>query len=127
MTNVLVLTGRLGKDPIVKEFENGDKSVSFSIANSEVWKDKEGEKKEKTYWFNVRLRKHLASMGESILKKGMLVTVTGKMKYDTYGEDKKQFFYVDSSEVDIIDWNKDQGSEPKEGSAFQVVQDDLPF
>ncbi|HPE40699.1 MAG TPA: single-stranded DNA-binding protein, partial [Bacteroidales bacterium] len=48
--NKVILIGRLGKDPDVRAFEGGTKKASFTLATSEVYKDKEGKKVEQTEW-----------------------------------------------------------------------------
>ena len=51
--NKVILIGRLGRDPEVRAFEGGLKRASFSLATSEVYKNKEGNKVEHTEWHNI--------------------------------------------------------------------------
>ena len=54
--NKIILIGTLGRDPEVRAFSNGGKSVSFSLATTETWKDKaSGERNEKTHWHRVTI------------------------------------------------------------------------
>jgi single-strand DNA-binding protein len=79
--NRVILIGNLGKDPETFE-RNGNKTVKFSIATSESWRDKAtGERKEVTDWHNIVVfDKTAAEFAEKFLKKGMKVYVEGKQK-----------------------------------------------
>lgn len=80
--NKVILVGNLGKDPESRSFANGGKVVSFSVATSEQWKDKNsGEKKDKTEWHNVSIfSEGLARVAEQYLKKGSKVYLEGQLE-----------------------------------------------
>ncbi len=80
--NKVTLVGNLGKDPEVRKMQSGDSVVSFSVATSESWRDKNtGERKEKTEWHNVVIfNERLAKVAEQYLKKGMKVYVEGALQ-----------------------------------------------
>ncbi len=79
--NKVTLIGRLGKDPEVRNFQNGGKVVNFSLATSERWKDRDGNQKEKTEWHNVAVfNEHYAGIAEKFLRKGSLVYIEGKLQ-----------------------------------------------
>ena len=80
--NKVILIGNLGKDPEVRRLNSGAPVVSFSVATSETWKDKNtGERKERTEWHNVVVfNEGLAKIAEQYLKKGSKVYVEGKMQ-----------------------------------------------
>ncbi len=79
--NKVTLIGRLGKDPEVRNFQNGGKVVNFSLATSERWKDRDGNQKEKTEWHNVAVfNEHYAGIAERFLRKGSLVYIEGKLQ-----------------------------------------------
>ena len=80
--NKVILLGRLGKDPEVRTFQNGGKIVSFSMATSETWKDRNtGERKEKTDWHNVSITNEvLGRIAEQYLKKGSQVYIEGQLQ-----------------------------------------------
>ena len=83
--NKVILLGNIGKDPEARAMSNGDKVVSFSLATSESWRDKAtGERKEKTEWHNVVMWREMAERAGSMLKKGMLIFVEGKITYRKY-------------------------------------------
>ena len=80
--NKVILVGNLGKDPEARTFANGGKVVSFSLATSENWKDRNsGERKEKTEWHNISIfSEGLAGVAERFLRKGSKVYVEGQLE-----------------------------------------------
>ncbi len=84
MINKVTLLGHLGKDPIVKRTEAGIPVATFSMATSESYKDKDGNKQEKTEWHNIVVWRGLAEVAEKYLKKGSLLYLEGKMTTRTY-------------------------------------------
>ncbi|SDK45312.1 single-stranded DNA-binding protein [Bradyrhizobium ottawaense] len=80
--NKVELIGRLGKDPEVKNLTNGSAVANFSVATSEVWKDKRsGEKQEKTEWHNIVVwNEKTIEFVEKYLAKGDLVRIEGKIQ-----------------------------------------------
>ncbi len=82
--NKVILLGNLGKDPEVHNFENGVKKVSFSLATSETYKNKEGQKVEQTEWHNIVIWRGLAETAEKYLHKGDTIYLEGKLKTHDY-------------------------------------------
>ena len=80
--NKVILLGHLGKDPEVKKLDSGKSVANFSLATSEVYKNKEGEKVTNTEWHNIVLWRKTAEIAEKFLKKGDSVCVEGKFCYD---------------------------------------------
>ncbi len=79
--NKVIILGRLGKDPEVRNFQNGGKVVNFSVATSERWKDRDGNQQEKTEWHNVAIfNEHLAGIAEKFLRKGAQVYLEGQLQ-----------------------------------------------
>mgnify|MGYP000259335188 CR=1 FL=1 len=79
--NKVILIGRLGKDPEVRNLENGVSVANFTMATSESYKDRTtGEKKEATEWHNVVLWRGLAEISQKYLHKGDLVYIEGKLR-----------------------------------------------
>jgi single-strand DNA-binding protein len=80
--NKATLLGYLGKDPEIRNFQDGGRVAHFSIATSESWKDKEsGERKERTEWHRVSIMSEgLVGIAEKYLKKGLKVYVEGKLE-----------------------------------------------
>jgi single-strand DNA-binding protein len=80
--NKVILIGNLGKDPDVRRLNSGDQVVSFTLATSETWRDKNsGERKEKTEWHNVVIfNENLGKVVEQYCKKGSKVYVEGQLQ-----------------------------------------------
>ena len=79
--NKVILVGRLGKDPEVRNLENGATVANFTLATSESYKDRTtGEKKEVTEWHNIVLWKTLAEISQKYLHKGDMIYVEGKLR-----------------------------------------------
>lgn len=74
------IIGNLGKDPESHTFANGGKVTNVTVAVSESWKDKEGEKQERTEWHQVVFRNGLSDIADEHLKKGTAVFVEGKLR-----------------------------------------------
>ena len=93
--NKVLLIGRLGADPEIKQMVNGKSVARLSIATSQSWKDKNtGEKKEKTEWHRIVVfNEGLVNVVQQYLKKGAQVYVEGqlstrKWKDEQSGQDK---------------------------------------
>lgn len=91
--NKVILVGNLGRDPEVRHTATGSKIVHLSVATSDVWKDKNGERQEKTEWHRVVIfNPNLADFAEKALKKGSKVYVEGMLQtrkfQDASGQDK---------------------------------------
>ena len=86
LRNSVHLIGNLGKDPEVKEVSNGNKVVKFSLATSDSYKNKNGEKVTDTQWHNLAIWGKLADVAEKYLKKGNQIAVEGKINYNEYDD-----------------------------------------
>ena len=85
MINIVILTGRLGADPEVKETAQGSKFANLSLATNERYKDKSGEMKEKTQWHKVTVfNPNLAESIGKYMKKGDVINVNGQVEYRSY-------------------------------------------
>src|SRR5574340_330175 len=78
--NKVILIGRLGKDPETRYMTNGEAVTNATLATSETWKDKSGEKQEKTEWHNLVFYRRLAEIAGEYLKKGSQIYVEGKLQ-----------------------------------------------
>jgi len=79
--NKVILVGNLGGDPEVRHSQDGNKIVTFNVATSESWKDKSGERKDRTEWHRVVIfSPGLAEVAEKYLKKGSKVYVEGQLR-----------------------------------------------
>jgi len=78
--NKVILMGNLGKDPEVRFMPNGDAVCNFSIATTDNWKDKSGERQERTEWHNIVMYRKLAEIAGEYLKKGRPVFIEGRLQ-----------------------------------------------
>lgn len=90
--NKVILIGNLGKDPEVRYMPSGEAIANISVATTDSWKDKSGEKQEKTEWHRVSFFGKLAEIVGEYLKKGSQVYVEGRLQtrkwQDKEGQDK---------------------------------------
>ncbi len=78
--NKVMLIGNLGKDPDVRAIPSGVKVASFSIATSESYTNRDGQKVDKTEWHNIVLWRGLAEIAEKYLHKGSQVYIEGRLQ-----------------------------------------------
>ena len=80
--NKVILLGNLGRDPEIRNTQDGNKIVNLSIATSEKWKDRaSGEPRERTEWHRVVIfNENLARIAEQYLRKGSSVYVEGQLQ-----------------------------------------------
>jgi len=99
--NKVLLIGRLGNDPEIKQMVNGKSVARLSIATSNTWKDKNtGEKKEKTEWHRVVIfSEGLIKVVEQYVKKGVLVYIEGQLGTRKWKDEKAG---VDRYSTEII-------------------------
>ena len=88
MINKAILIGRLGKDPEVKYLPDGTMVTTFRIATDEQWKDKNGEKVQRTEWHQIVTYRKLAEICGNYLVKGKLVFIEGRIQTRNW-EDKE--------------------------------------
>ncbi|HEV2867457.1 MAG TPA: single-stranded DNA-binding protein [Allosphingosinicella sp.] len=91
--NKVILVGNLGDDPEVRSLNNGGEVVNLRVATSEQWKDREGNRQERTEWHRVVIfNENLGRVAKSYLKKGSKVYLEGQIQTrkwtDQSGQDK---------------------------------------
>lgn len=140
--NKVILVGNLGRDPEVQTFDNGVKKAAFSVATTEGYKNRDGERATHTEWHNVVLWRGLAEVAEKYLKKGSSVYIEGRIRRRDYEDENKQKRYV----FEILGDNmtmlgggprRDEGLSDNGGNSSEVTDtssaetsapdDDLPF
>ena len=84
MLNKVILIGNLGRDPEVRYLPSGDAVANFSIATSENWKDRNGQRQERTEWHNISMFGRLAEIAGQYLKKGSKVYIEGRIQSRKY-------------------------------------------
>jgi len=136
--NKVILIGNLGKDPEVQNFENGVKKASFSIATTEVYKNKDGEKTTHTEWHNIILWRGLAEVAEKYLKKGQSVYIEGRIRRREWEDENKQKRYAFEILGDAMQMlggpRRDEGNNIPAAAVSKddivetaTPEDDLPF
>lgn len=123
--NKVILVGRLGKDPEVRNFQNGGRVVNLRLATSERFKDREGNQQERTEWHSVAIfNEKLGEIAEKYLKKGSEVYVEGQLEtrkwQDQAGADRysteivlRQF----RGEIALLGGRAGGGADPGEGES----------
>ncbi len=91
--NKVILLGRLGRDPEVRNFQNGGRVVKLRLATSERYKDREGNMQERTEWHSVAIfNEKLGEIAEKYLRKGSEVYIEGQLEtrkwQDQSGQDR---------------------------------------
>lgn len=148
--NKVILIGHLGRDPEVKTFQSGGRSVTFSLATSESWRDKDsGERKSRTEWHNVNiLNEGIGKVAEQYLRKGSKVYIEGQLQTRSYTDKdnvERKFTEIVlkpyRGEMTLLDGKNDGGSddgagerkqragkdETNGGRLSQQLDDDIPF
>jgi single-strand DNA-binding protein len=134
--NKVALIGNLGADPESRKTGDGTSVVSLSLATSEEWKDKSGEKQEKTEWHRIVLWRGLAEVAEKYLTKGSKVYIEGKLQTRQYEDKDGQTKYtteVVGRELIMLGGQGESSAGSARGSAApppppaDIDEDDLPF
>ncbi len=82
--NKVILVGNLGADPEIRHLSNGAVVANFSLATSESYTNKNGEKVTQTEWHRIELWDGLARIAEQYLQKGRTVYIEGKLRYENW-------------------------------------------
>ena len=96
-TNKVELSGHIGAEPEVKTLSNGSKMLRFSLATSEDYKNNAGEWVKNTTWHNIVMWNKTAEKAAEILKKGIQLSLTGKLVNRQYTDklgNKKNIFEI---------------------------------
>ncbi len=133
--NKVLLIGRLGNDPEVKQMQNGKSVARLSVATSENWKDKNsGEKKEKTEWHRVVIfNEGLVNVVQQYLKKGAQVYIEGQLSTNKYTDNNGQEKY--STQIVLQGYNStlkmlgggNQGAPMSDQSSSSSLPSDEPI
>ena len=120
-----MLIGRLGKDPEIKQLESGSKVASFSLATDASYKDKQGNKVDKTDWTNVVYFGKQAELIERYVKKGSMIYVEGKISTRSYEKDgiTKYITEIVGNQIKFLGGNTSESP----NSSPETENDDLPF
>jgi single-strand DNA-binding protein len=151
--NKVILIGNLGKDPETRYMPNGDAVTNITLATTETWKDKNGEKQEKTEWHRVTFYRKLAEIAGEYLKKGRPVYVEGRLETRKWTDKSGAERYtteIIASDMKMLGSKPGSGSyeggdrgereeggsapstsggktAPRSSSGFDDMDDDIPF
>lgn len=130
--NKVILVGHLGKDPEIMRLESGSMKASFTLATTEVYKDKNGNRAEQTEWHNIVVWNKPAEIAEKYLKKGSAVFVEGRIRSRDYTDKnnvQRRFYEIICDRFSMLD-RKPEGMPAAAASGAEVTDepaDDLPF
>lgn len=131
MVNKVFLIGRVGKDPAVRFTQSGTAVAQFSMATSETYKDKAGNKQEQTQWHQIVAWGKLGEVCGEYLTTGSLVCIIGKVTYRTYeakGGEKKYITEIMANEMRILGAGKPRQQNQTTGTSSPDPEDDnIPF
>ena len=100
--NKVILVGNLGKDPEVRHLEGGVSVAHFTLATNDYYKDKQGNRVERTEWHTISAWRGLADMADKYLKKGQQVYIEGKLRTRQYQDKDQQTRYITEIIADEI-------------------------
>ena len=149
--NKVILVGNVGQDPQVRNMQSGQKVVSFSLATSDRWRDRQsGEQKEQTEWHRIVIfNPSLADVAERMLQKGTKVYIEGSLRTRKWQNQQGADVYTTevilnpfAGQMVILsgaktldgsnmggDYNatNSQPSQPREEISVSDIGDDIPF
>ena len=102
--------GNLGRDVEVKTFQSGDRIATFSVATTERWKDRDGNRQERTEWSTWTVRGGLVEVAERYLKKGSKVFLAGSKRtreYDDRDGNKRVAVEFIATDLTMLDGKPD--------------------
>ena len=123
--NKVILIGNLGKDPEVRYLDSGVAVANLSLATSENYKNKDGERVTQTEWHDVVLWRGLAEVAEKYLKKGSSIYVEGKLRTNKWVDKDENTRYKTEILADKLTMLGKSNSQ--ESSIENSSEDDLPF
>lgn len=139
--NKVILIGNLGKDPEVRYTQGGQCVANFTLATTDSWKDKSGQKQERTEWHRIVAWGRLGELAKEYLKKGRPVYVEGRLQTRQWQDKEGGTRYTTEIVVSVLQFLGQRGEatsggdfappppehEASGGEAFTSVDDDVPF
>ena len=133
MLNKVMLIGNVGNDPEFKSTASGTALVSLSLATSEKWTDKSGQKQEKTEWHRCTAFGRTAELIGQYVKKGSKLYIEGKITTNSYEKDGEKRYSTEIivNSMQFLDSKGQAESQPKQHRApvqqHDDFDDDIPF
>jgi len=132
--NKVILVGNLGKDPETRFTASGTRVTTFSLATSERYKDRDGQKQESTQWHQIVTWRQLAEICGEYLTKGKQVYIEGKIQTRSYEDrdgNKKYITEIVANEMRMLGGGEQrQERQPEQGQQDGTTYDDdsqIPF
>jgi single-strand DNA-binding protein len=147
--NKVILIGNVGRDPETRYMPSGDAMVNLSLATTDQWKDKNGEKQEKTEWHRIVIFGKTAEIAGQYLRKGSQIYIEGRLQTRKWTDKEGQERYTTEIVADRMQMLGSRGGggdapmdreptsnaapEPraaaprKSGTGFDDIDDDIPF
>ena len=130
--NKVIVLGNLGREPEVKYLPNGDAVCNFSLATTESWKDKNGQKQDKTEWHNIVLFRKLAEIAGEYLKKGRPAYIEGRLQTRKWTDKEGKERYtteIIGEQMQMLGGKDDaKPTAPEAPKAdFDDMENDIPF
>lgn len=139
--NKVILVGNVGRDPEVRHLDKGVAVARFSLATTENYTSKTGEKVSNTEWHNIVLWRGLAEVAEKYVKKGSQLYIEGRLRTNTYEKDGVKHYTteINADTMQLLGKREGQaemGSQSAPAESVQSVsepdfsqpeEDDLPF
>ncbi|MGB0948993.1 MAG: single-stranded DNA-binding protein [Marinirhabdus sp.] len=94
LKNKVQLIGRLGQEPEIITFKDGNKMAKFSMATNDSYKNKDGKKIERAYWHNIIVKGGLVNVVENYVAKGQEIAVEGKLTNRSWETKEGQKRYI---------------------------------
>jgi single-strand DNA-binding protein len=121
--NKVILVGNVGKDPEIRHLDSNVSVATFSLATSEVYNNKAGERVTQTEWHNIVCWRNLATLAEKYIKKGSQIYVEGRIRSRTYDANdgtKRTAYEINADEVRLLDRKPGQAGPPAENLATEA-------
>ncbi len=135
--NKCIFIGNLGRDPEMRYMPDGQAVCNFSIACTESWKDKSGDKQENTEWVRITAYRKLAEICGQYLKKGAQVYIEGKMQTRKWTDKdgvEKYTTEIIANDMRMLGSKNDGNAESKQAApqskataSFDDMDDDITF
>ena len=112
--NKVILVGNVGKDPETRYLDENTAITKFSMATSETYKNRNGERVSNTEWHNIVLWRGLAQVAEKYVKKGTQIYIEGRIKtrsYDDADGNKKYITEIVGDQMQLLGRRPDEGGE----------------
>jgi single-strand DNA-binding protein len=138
--NKVILVGNVGRDPEIRYLESGVAKCTFTLATSETYKNKTGEKVTNTEWHNIVIWRELAKAAETYVKKGMQLYIEGKITTRNYTDkdgNPKRYTEIVADTFQMLGKRSDHPAAGDQGESLKTETqdtvdqgpepDDLPF